>query len=313
MSSQASKPINRSKTTQISDITTFDPTNIFFDEPIKTEIDSKTTKMTIYRINMFTKINGKESDLVFEFDRMSMTGIKETRDEKSNDLTGYSTCMFLFDNPPTERQEKTLEVIQAIVDKCKDHILSIKKLIKKNDLERSELKKISFQSFSKDKETDEPKLDTPYMVAKAIYKKSYIDKDGNEKPGKIYTQFYSEDEVDENGNQLLIDPLDYLDKRGFIRPAIKIESIFIGANIKIQAKLYEAEIKIEEQKNGFRRLLSYSSNTDTKINLRPIVSAIQQEEPAEDPIVNETTVQVDNLEISDDEAPKKSKKKISKR
>ena len=35
-----SKPINRSKTTQISDITTFDPTNIFFDEPIKTEIDS---------------------------------------------------------------------------------------------------------------------------------------------------------------------------------------------------------------------------------------------------------------------------------
>ena len=313
MSSQTSKPINRSKTTQISDITTFDPTNIFFDEPIKTEIDSKTTKMTIYRINMFTKINGKESDLVFEFDRMSMTGIKETRDEKSNDLTGYSTCMFLFDNPPTERQEKTLEVIQAIVDKCKDHILSIKKLIKKNDLERSELKKISFQSFSKDKETDAPKLYTPYMFAKAIYKKSYIDKDGNEKPGKIYTQFYSEDEVDENGNQLLIDPLDYLDKRGFIRPAIKIESIFIGANIKIQAKLYEAEIKIEEQKNGFRRLLSYSSNTDTKINLRPIVSAIQQEEPAEDPIVNETTVQVDNLEISDDEAPKKSKKKISKR
>jgi hypothetical protein len=114
MSSQTAKPINRSKTTQISDPCDYNIDNLIFDEPIKTEVNGIPP---FYRINLATKFGNTESELVFQMDRCRMFGIKESRDNNTNNLTGYVVGTMMFDqNNATERQRKTLETFQQIVD-----------------------------------------------------------------------------------------------------------------------------------------------------------------------------------------------------
>jgi len=295
------KPINRSKTTEISDPRTYDVNNLIFDEPIKSEIPN--SSLSFYRINLGTKNqDGKtEGELIFESDRCQTFGIKEALDLQTKALTGYSFGIMLYDKgAPTELQIALVETIQKIVEKCKDHLTDkvIAKKIKKANLERSDLKKMSPISFMKDKETEEEDKNAPVLNSKLLYKKPYTDKEGVEHQGKIITRFYAEDEVDENGEPLEIEPLDYINKRGICRAAIRLESIFVGKEIKLQAKIYESELKIEE-KSGFRRLLRFGnmrSSTETIVNLNPAgqASAPPVEFEDEAPIVKTEEVQVED-------------------
>lgn len=269
---KVNKAILRAKTTEISDPMDYDLSNLEFDAPIKTEGSGNIPPF--YRINIFTRIGKVESDLVFEMDRCKTFGIKEAVDNNTNNLTGYACGILMFDQgAPTERQIKTLEVFQAVVEKCKDHLMNqdVKKSVGKTSIKvREQLDSISPVSFIKDKETQEPDQNAPVLNAKLIYAKEKRDKEGNVIPGRIISKFYLEDEVDENGNPQEINPLEYINKKGYIRPAIRFESIFVGKDIKIQVKIYEAELKTEE-KTSHRRLLRFGSSrsTETVVNLNP--------------------------------------------
>jgi hypothetical protein len=308
MSFQSNKPINRSKTTQISDPCNFNIDNLIFDEPIKTEVSGIPP---YYRINLATKIDKSESELVFQMERCRMFGIKENRDMNTNNLTGYSAGMMMFDQlSPSERQMKTLETFQQIVEKCKDHLMQpdIKKKINKTAIKvREQLDTINPVSFMKNKETQEPDMNAPVLNAKLIYAKAKKDKDGNDIEGRMISRFYSEDDVDENGEPQVIDPLDFLNKKGSIIAAIRFESIFVGKDIKIQVKIYEAAIKTDDLSSGFKRLLRFGNvSNDTIININ-----MESSVPESDSFQINTSDQI-SLDDEDDESSKKLKKKSKK-
>jgi hypothetical protein len=76
------------------------------------------------------------------------------------------------------------------------------------------------------------------LYAKLIYSK---------KQDKFLTQFF-----DTNDN--IIEARDLMGKHCYATGAVKIESIFIGAKIALQVKLYEAVV--EPSKMGMKRLLA---------------------------------------------------------
>ncbi len=309
MSSQTAKPINRSKTTQISDPCDYNIDNLIFDEPIKTEVNGIPP---FYRINLATKIGNTESELVFQMDRCRMFGIKESRDKATSNLTGYVVGMMMFDqNNPTERQRKTLDTFLQIVEKCKDHLMQpdIKKKVNKTAIKvREQFDPINPVSFMKNKETNDFDMEAPVLNAKLIYAKPKKDKDGNEIDGRIITRFYSEDEVDENGEPLILDPLEYLDKRGSIISAVRFESIFVGKDIKIQVKIYEAAIKVDDGASSFKRLLRFgNTSNDTVINIK-MDEATPTEQESDSFEINTEQLTLDD----DDESSKKLKKKTRK-
>ena len=98
-------------------------------------------------------------------------------------------------------------------------------------------------------------------------------KTGKEKPYQMCTVFYLEDEVDENGNPIEINPFDFLStktakKYCFVRPAIKFESIFFGAKISIMCKVTESDIAPVQM--GPQRLLHgrHNVSVSNKINMK---------------------------------------------
>jgi hypothetical protein len=78
----------------------------------------------------------------------------------------------------------------------------------------------------------------PTLYAKLIYSK---------KQDKFLTQFFDKDDNILEARQLM-------GKHCYASGAVKIESIFVGAKISLQVKLYEAVV--EPSKMGMKRLLS---------------------------------------------------------
>ena len=76
--------------------------------------------------------------------------------------------------------------------------------------------------------------------------------------------------------------MDLIGKFCYVKAAIKIESIFIGAKIALQVKVYEAEVRMIE--SGTKRLLPRSAlpQADTVVSIAPKFSmaSITQPNPA---------------------------------
>ena len=147
----ANKKINRTSTTQLSEPIEYDVNDMIFDEPLENTIPGSTLKF--HRINIGTKNppkNGKqtEGDLIFRLHKCSSYGIAETRDMQTNQLNGYQVSLVLTDKDnPTDEQRQVIETLNKVVEKCKDHLLSVKGKIKKGTLDRGDLKKMDPSSF----------------------------------------------------------------------------------------------------------------------------------------------------------------------
>jgi hypothetical protein len=74
------------------------------------------------------------------------------------------------------------------------------------------------------------------------------------KTKEITSHFYAEDEYDEAGRPLVVDPHEYIGKVGYCTAFVKIESIYFGAKIKLQCKVYECIIKSND--TGFKSLIN---------------------------------------------------------
>jgi hypothetical protein len=301
----------RTDKTELIDVLNYDLDNMIFDEPVSGTIPGST--IPFFRINVASRNSNKsEGHFVFDLPKLSTYGIKESLDPQTKALTGYSAGLLLFDREgQTEEQKKYTDAIISIIEKCKDHLFDpeiLKKVNKKNIKVKEQLDSMSTLSFVKDKNTGDHQLDKPVLNVKLMYAKGRKDKEGNDVPSKIMSKFYSEDEVE-------IDPLDYLDKKGLIRAAIKLESIFVGKDIKIQMKIYQAALTIEE-KTGFRSLLRFNRSNETRIefNMDDDSSSNQQQEE-ESFSVPIKTIEVNDepLEASDDESISIKKKKPTKK
>jgi len=309
-----SSKINRSQTTVLSDPINYNVENIVFDEPTENNIPGSTLKF--FRVNVGTKNpNGTEGNLVLKLDKCMSYGLQETRDMQTGVLNGYSISLCMKDKEgATERQEKTLEVFNKIVEKCKDHLLSVRTKIKKFDLERNDLKKLNpmYMKRKEDGQIDENAI--PTLYPKLLYYKSRKDKNGNEIPAKIGSVFYNEDEVDEEGNPVEVDPMIFLGKRCLVTAALKVESIFVGKDIKLQCKLIEADVKSLDTKPK-RLLRSFVCNDEPVVSNsgnNPLIEDDEEENEIVQPVVEEKKEEL--LAASDDEDDgKKKKKKIVKK
>jgi len=252
--------------TQLSSPVSYNIANMRFGKTIisATGADGKGPKNN--RIPIFTiNDDGSSGDLIFLTEDLFSFGVSENKDPQSGRMTGYTLPLCLYNKQgATEAEKAFVTVLKDVVEKCKDYLLldSTKAELKKFDLERADLKKLdSFLYFKRDKDTGKVLDDNgPVIYAKLIESK---------KNNKFITSFF-----DTNGDE--INPLDLIGKYCWAKSAIKVESIFAGAKISLQIKVYEAEVRPVE--TGMRRLLS-RPKAETKVSVSSFGGATNSNNP----------------------------------
>ena len=244
---------------------------IIFEKVIEGTVPNSTPEIKFSRISYsITNPDGSEGELVFSTDRCFSFGVSEGKDPATGTLHSYSIAMSMYDRDgATERQTRTVTFLNVLTELTKEHLLKddIKDQHGKYDLVLSDLRKLNPLYLKKEKGKVVEGA-SPSFYPKLIYFKAGKDKNGKDREERVLTKFYSEDEVDESGEQLQINPMDFIGQKCYVTAAVKIEGIFIGSKINIQCKVYEANIKAAE--TGPKRLLKISSNiTPTTINKIP--------------------------------------------
>lgn len=314
----APKKVNlslRQKNTKLVDPLEFNANNIIFDDPVAESIPGQPG--TNYRINLgYKNANGTDGMFILGFDNCYSFGVSENVDQASKKLNGYVAAISLFDmNGPTHKQQKTVSVLSDIVQQCKKHILKdstqegLGKIDEEDKILESDLRKINLVFWKKENGKPNPELGGT-IYPKLIWSKARIDsKSGKEIPPKMLTRFYNIDEVDENGDPVEVDPLDYVGKRFIIQPAVKIESIFVGSRISIQMKIYEAFVK--EVESGPQRLLVYKPETSSDIIVMNNPDESLSFEDKEEEIVSDPPVEESKPVAT--VAPSSEKKSLTKK
>ena len=256
--------------TQLTSAIGYNTNQIIFSKPVNGSVPN--TPITYKRINIGTKNeDGTTGELIFEtVGSLFSFGISSCTDPKTNDITGYSMglCMWDKDNPSNEEKEWT-EVFSNVVEKCKDYLVNNRDQISRFDLERGDLKKLNPLYWKKDEKGRVVDNSGPILSPKLIQSK---------KLNKVLTNFYNE-----NGEEIEFNEL--VKKRCYVKGAIKIESIFIGKDIYLQVKLYEAEVRLID--SGVKRLLKRPTPRETPVlisnNVKPHIfeSDNEEDEPEE--------------------------------
>lgn len=256
--------------TQLTSAIGYNTNQIIFSKPVNGSVPN--TPITYKRINIGTKNeDGTTGELIFEtVGSLFSFGISSCTDPKTNDITGYSMglCMWDKDNPSNEEKEWT-EVFSNVVEKCKDYLVNNRDQISRFDLERGDLKKLNPLYWKKDEKGRVVDNSGPILSPKLIQSK---------KLNKVLTNFYNE-----NGEEIEFNEL--VKKRCYVKGAIKIESIFIGKDIYLQVKLYEAEVRLVD--SGVKRLLKRPTPRETPVlisnNVKPHIfeSDNEEDEPEE--------------------------------
>ena len=287
-----------SMNTQLADPANFNVDNMIFSKPVKGGITSGEGQPEIkfFRIPISARnADGSVGELVFPTPtELWSFGVQENlAQDGSGKVSGYSLplCLYTKDNPQ-EIQKRFVSTLEAIVEKCKDHLLlpDVKAETGKYDLERAELKKLnSFIWWKREKGVIVPGS-SPVLYPKLIQSKK--------QDNKIITTFFNQ-----NGED--VDPIDLIGKGFNTTAAIKIESIFIGAKIALQIKVLEAEVHLQE--NRRRTLLARPKAESTVIvgENNPLLGAPASVSPSKIPAASAVEIEDDETgsEIEDDVTP----------
>ena len=232
-----------SHNTCLSNPKTYDVNNIRFANAVKSELKEEGgPTIKFFRIPISTmNEDGSVGELVLETSELFSFGVSENKDKTTKAVTGHTLPLCLWNKEgPTETEKCLSDLILKIVEKCKDHIVTpdIKKSIGKATLVRESLIDLANVLYFKKNDDGEPLPGVgPVLYPKLIESK---------KLNKILTPF-----CDVDGND--IDPKTLTGTMCFARSAIKIESIYVGAKMSLQIKLYDTEIRTLE--TGVKRLL----------------------------------------------------------
>lgn len=224
-----------------------------------------------YRIPISTmNKDGTLGELVFQTEELFSFGVSENKDQQTGKVNGYTLplCMWNKD-APTENEKAFSSILEEVVEKCKDHLLldETKDEIGKYELERSELKNMNSFIYRKKEKGKVIEGVGPVLYPKLIESK---------KNNKIVTSIFNE-----RGQE--IDAMSLVGKYCWVKAAIKIESIYVGAKISMQVKVYEAEARLVE--TGAKRLLQ-RPKADTNVNVletsKPPLTQKNEEDEDED-------------------------------
>lgn len=271
--------------TQLSSTETYDVSRMVFSKAVRgaAKTGEGEPQIKFSRIMISTKNeDGSIGELVFPTTEVFSFGVSTNTSQDTGKVSGYSLPLCLWNkDSPTDQEKSFSSKLEEVVERCKDHLLlpETKDETEKYDLERSELKKLnSFIYWKRDKGKIVDGTG-PTLYPKLIESK---------KNNKIITVFF-----DQNGNN--IDPLSLIGKYCWAKAAIKIESVFVGAKIAIQVKVYEAEIRLID--GGVKRLL-HRPAADTKVNVNETMSfsletktAVEENDDDDDEQIQDTKPQ----------------------
>lgn len=229
--------------TQLSSSTSYNVANMRFGKVIVGSAGAPGSGPAIkyYRIPVNTlNSDGTIGELVFQTEELFSFGVSENKDQNTGKVNGYTLplCMWNKD-APTDAEKAFTRVLEEVVEKCKDHLLleETKDEIGKYELERSELKNMN--SFIYRKKEKGKVIDG---VGPVLYPKLIESKKNN----KIVTSIFND-----RGQE--IDPMSLVGKYCWVKAVIKIESIYVGAKITLQVKVYEAGVRLVD--SGLKRFL----------------------------------------------------------
>jgi len=248
--------------TQLTSASGYDTSKVIFSKPEIGSIPGSTPKITFKRIRIGTvNPDNTTGDLILGTPEMLFSfGLQENRDMASGKVNGYMVPLCLWDKNGVKPEEKTFtDTFNAIVERCKVHLIENKEEIERYDLEMNDLKSFNPLYWKRDKgKIVEGK--GPMLYVKCLMGKK------NEKINTIFIN----DETNEE-----MDPFEFMSKYCYMTCAIKIESIFIGNKISLQLKLYEAVVRMVD--TGMKGLLRTRVNkptltiekTETLLDIQP--------------------------------------------
>lgn len=324
-----------SKQNQLHDIVDWNIDNLVFADAEQGSVPNAEPPISFVRVNLLTQNHKLDEDgkimyeldsegnptniplnddsmgdAIFSFDRLFSFGVTETLSQETKAVTGHSMSFAMWGREgATEREIQTTRKIEAIVQKAKEHLLSIKKEgLKKPKLEMSDLKDMDKILYWKEDEDGNRVVGQgPTFSPKLIEFKARKDpKTGKEKPYSMSTVFYLEDEVDENGDPIEVSPLDFLSTKSekrycYGRPAVKFESIFFGAKvISIQCKITEADVALVQ--SGPQRLLHGRHKVKVNVNNKVTINTSK----GVNPLLSSAPSKKDEVDEEKESSPKKS-------
>lgn len=289
--------------TQLTNASGYNTSQMFFSKPEVGTIPG--SKMTYKRIKIGTKnSDGSMGDLILSTTELFSFGVQENTDMQSGKVNGYTLPLCLWNkNGASEEEKEWTDTFDNIVDRCKEHVISVKDEIGKYDLDMSDLKKFN-PLYWKREQGKIVEGRGPTLYAKLF---------SSSKTNAISTIF-----TDANTGED-IDPLTLLKKYCYAESAIKVESIFIGTKVSLQVKLYEAVVRTLD--GGMKKLISRPvavEKVSVNSSARDALAGGEGEGDDDEESENES----DSEEISDSEEeeerpatppPKKLVKKVVRR
>jgi hypothetical protein len=232
------------RNTELINLSEFDMSNIFYDAPTEHEIQQGNKTIKYYKVNIGATNKRGVGEFVFDIPEFCHSfGVEEFQNEQGK-ATNHSVSLSLIDmNNPTETQTNLVKDFSSFIEHVKEHILAIKKEIKKPTLEKSDLKKFNpmYQSVDED---GNPKGTAWYFSPKLMERKIYNKEDPSDMSLRVETKFFLDGQFDEKGEPVEVSPLEFLGKKHFkFRGAIKIESVYVGSKISLQCKIYDGVVR----------------------------------------------------------------------
>jgi len=269
---------------------------MLFSEVQNGSIPNSTPQINYKRINIQTRNeDGTTGDLILSTSKLFSFGVSENTDPNTGKVNGYVMPLCLWNREAPSSEEKDWSnTFDAIVEKCKEHLVASREEIEQYDLTISDLKKFNPLYWKKEKGKVVPGTG-PTLYAKLIISK---------KLNKILTMFF-----DFDGET--VDPLTLLGKYCYVKSAVKIESIFIGNRISLQVKLYECEVKIVD--TGMKRLLRRPNSQKRVLTSTSSKPLEEKFDTKNDGYASDGSVHDSNSEAEEVSIPKKSKKVVKRR
>jgi hypothetical protein len=229
---------------KLTNIHNFDLKNILFSDPVTCPIPGGS--LTYKRVNISVDHqDGNMGELLLKTERLFSYGISESKDKDGNVISHSLPLVFWGKEKRTELEKSFSDRLQAIVDRCADHIVENRLKFGKPKMTVDYLMDLGFNPiwYPKDKETKEiidtlsPRLYPKFIVSKKNQQVSFI------------TKFF------DHKNRRIDEPLSLIGKRCYVDAVLKVESIFVGKEIKLQIKLFEARLYLIESQDPNAYLL----------------------------------------------------------
>jgi hypothetical protein len=230
----------------------FDPeTQLVFLPPVKADVQlDEKQKMTYYRLPIHARnADGTFGDFLLMLDKVFTFGVKRSNKPQTETLNGYDFGVSLYQKDPDARQQHMEKVLQSIEDAIQAHLLSIKNSVGKSKTWQnlSNVSEARVLRWKTNKDTEEriggvgPVVNCKMMCA------------GAKNNFRIYSKMYKMDMVTLDGNYIELDPYEQQGKRGYAKPLIRLESIFIGSKVvSVKVQLYDTEFSPSD--GGIRTL-----------------------------------------------------------